>query len=160
MKTKILIIALILLLPIRVFAAEEKTELAKELMELLQVNKLIEQLDKQVEQIQMQMVSKIRVPEDKEKEAEIFEKRIHNKLSGVLGYQHLEQEYLKLFKSFYSLEDLKEIVRFYNSPAGKSMIQNQPKIFNRAREQTQEKLKTLLPEVEKIAKEYEAAMKE
>jgi len=159
MKIKIFIICLILLIPFAAFG-DDKVKLAKEIMELTNVNQTMKQFEMQMQQMQKQIMSQINIPENKKAKAHEFQNKLNKKIFEIISYDKMEKEYLELYTSVYTTEELKGIVKFYKSPVGKSMLQKQPIIIKKIMEISQNKMKILMPELQSMVKEFEQKMKE
>ena len=159
MKKILFVICLFLVVPFSAYG-EEKIELAKEIMELTNMEKMMDQLKEQVFQLQNQLVSQLNIPEDKKEETLEFQKKLTAKIFEIMDFDNLENEYVNLFTSVYTIEELEGIINFYKSSVGKSMLEKQPLIVKKAMEISQNKLKELIPEFQKMSREFELSLKE
>jgi uncharacterized protein len=139
--------------------ADEKVDLAKEIMELTHVNKMMDQVKAQVLQLQSQILAQLDIPENKREEAERFQKKVHDKIFEVMSFEQMQKEYVELYSSVYTLEEMKGMIQFYKSPVGKSMIEKQPTIVKKSIDISQSKVRILIPELQKITEEFEHALK-
>jgi uncharacterized protein len=158
MKTISLLFCLMWLLPCSA-RADEKVDLAKEIMELTHVNKMMDQVKAQVLQLQSQILAQLDIPENKREEAERFQKKVHDKIFEVMSFEQMQKEYVELYSSVYTLEEMKGMIQFYKSPVGKSMIEKQPTIVKKSIDISQSKVRILIPELQKITEEFEHALK-
>lgn len=158
MKLKFFAICLLLLLPFSAFG-DEKVELAKEIMELTNANQLLEQVGMQVKQMQSQVMAQFEIPEDKKEQTLKFQNKVRDKIFEIMAFDKMENEYIELFASVYTIDELKEMVGFYRSPVGRSMVAKQPIIIKKAMEMSQRKLQVLIPELQKMSEEFEQELK-
>lgn len=158
MRIKIIAIGLMLLLPLSAFG-DQKSELAREIMELTNIKQMLEQLKGQVKQMEHQLLGQYEIPEDKKEIFAEYQNRLNDKVFEIMSYEEMEAEYLDLFTSTYTIDELKGLVAFYKSPVGQSMIKKQPQIIEKAMLMSQKRLKVLIPELQKIAAEFEQALK-
>lgn len=158
MKIKSFVICLILLLPLAALA-DEKNELAREIIELTRVKQIIEQLKGQVKQIEHQLLGQFEIPEGKKEIFVDYQNKLNDKVFEIMSYDEMEKEYLDLFTSTYTTAELKGLVAFYKSPVGKSMIEKQPQIIEKAMMMSQRRMQVLIPELQKISAEFEQALK-
>ena len=153
-----MMICLMLLVPF-LARADEKVALAKEIMALTHVTKMMEQVKAQVLQLQSQILSEMDIPENKQEETKAFQKKIHDKIFEIMSYEQMQKEYIELYTSVYTIEEMKGIIQFYKSPVGKSMIEKQPQIVKKSMEISQSKVRLLIPELQKITEEFEKSLK-
>jgi hypothetical protein len=157
MKIDILVIFLILITPLSAFG-DEKVELAKEIMELTNVKEMMKQVKANSLQMQNQLMDQFDVPEDKDEKAIEFKKKVHDKIFEIMGFETMENEYIDLITSVYSIGELRGIVEFYKSPIGKSMLEKQPIIINKSMAISQDRMQVLIPELQKMSKEFESSL--
>lgn len=158
MKIKILTICLILLIPFVAFG-DDKVKLAKEIMALTNINQVMKQVEMQLQQMQNQMISQLNIPSDKKAKAQEFQNKLHKKIFEIMSPDKMEKEYLELFTSVYTTDELRGIVKFYKSPVGKSMLEKNPIIIKKVMEMSQNKVRVLMPELQKMVKEFEQELK-
>jgi hypothetical protein len=157
MKTTILVIGLIVLAPFSAWG-DEKAELAKEIMELTNAERMMEQVKNQVMQMQDHVIAQMDIPEDRKEAALQFQKKIYAKIFETLNFEKMQNEYLDLYTDVYTLDELRGIVGFYKSPVGKSMLAKQPMVLKKSMEMTQNKMNELIPELKKMYEEFEQAL--
>ncbi len=158
MKIKLIALCIFVLLPFPVFGAE-KAELAMEIIELTNVSKIMDQVKAQALQMQNNVMAQLDIPEDQEEKSMAFQKKLHNRIFEIMGFENMEKEYIDLFTSVYTTEELEGLVAFYKSPTGRSMIEKQPVIIRKVMELTRRKMEVLIPEIEKMSKEFEETLK-
>lgn len=159
MKIKEIAFIMLLFIPFSAYG-DEKEQLAKELMELTNMGQMIEQVNVQAKQMGQDIMAQFDIPEDQKEKAAEFQGRLYDKIFETMSFKEMENEYIELFTSVYTVEELKGIVDFYKSPVGKSLIKKQPMIIQRAMAISQNKMSVLLPEIEKMAKEFSSTLKE
>ena len=77
-----------------------------------------------------------------------------------MSFDNLHREYAGLFAEVFTLEELKGLVAFYESSVGKSLVKKQPVLMQKAMQLSQKKMAVLIPELEKMAKAFEASLEE
>lgn len=160
MKTKILALCLVFLMPLAAFGAEEeKAALAREMVALSHIDQLMAQAKQQVQQIQDQMMAQVDIPAEKKQEAIRFQQRVNDRVFEVMSFENMEQDYIDLFTSVYTADELRAILAFYKSPAGRSMLAKQPRVIQQSMAMTQAKLKILIPELQQMSREFKQRMK-
>jgi uncharacterized protein len=80
-------------------------------------------------------------------------------LTKALSWEKLKPEYIKLYASAYTEEELDGIVAFYKSPAGQALVSNTPTIMAKSSEIVQQQLASAMPEIQKLLKEVAAPTK-
>jgi hypothetical protein len=159
MKKMIAGIALCLLFIPFNATADEKTDLAEKIISLTNMNRMLEQTKEQVLQMESQMMDQFDIPADQKAAAAAFRKKLTEKTFEIMSFDNMHDEYAALFAEVFTLDELKGLVAFYESPVGRSMIEKQPVIIQRAMQITQKRMAVLVPEIQKMAKEFEASLK-
>ncbi len=130
-----------------------KEEYAREIIELTDVSKLMDQVMAQIKQMQNNMVAQMGISEEEKEKVTEFQDKVQEKIAEILDFNTMETEFIDLFTSVYSMEELKAISEFYKTPAGKSMIAKQPMVLQKSMQIAQEKVKILIPELQKLVEE-------
>jgi hypothetical protein len=73
--------------------------------------------------------------------------RVSQFMRETVNWQQLEPQYLDLYASTYSEEDVDGLLAFYRSPVGQSMIAKQPEITAKSQAITQERLREAMPQL-------------
>lgn len=141
-------------------AADEKAQLAEKVMVLTNMDQTLEHAKQQVLHMQARMMDQFDVPAEKNDEALAFQNRIIEKTFEVMSFNRMHDEYVKLFTDVYTVEELRGMVSFYESPVGRSMVEKQPIIINRTMTLTQERMKVLIPELNRMAEEFRKSLHE
>jgi hypothetical protein len=123
------------------------------------MSRMLEQTKQQVLQMESQMMDQFDIPADKKEAAAAFRKELTEKTFEIMSFDSMHSEYAALFAEVFTLEELKGLVAFYESPVGKSMIEKQPIIIQKAMQISQKRIAVLIPEIQKMAKEFEASLK-
>jgi hypothetical protein len=139
--------------------ADEKADLAEKIITLTKMNKILEQTKLQVLQMQAQMIDRFDIPEDKKDDALAFQRKLIEKTFEIMSFDTMHNEYVKLFTDVYTIEELKGMISFYESPIGQSMIEKQPLIIKKVMELSQERMRILIPELKKMIEEFENNLK-
>ncbi len=154
-------VAIFLLLSLTPFcaAAGEKDALAEKVMALTNMNRMLEQTKVHVLEMQAQMMDQLNIPEDRKDEALAFQKRLVEKTFEIMSFDTMHDEYARLLADVYTVEELEGMISFYESPVGRSMIEKQPLIIKKAVALSQERVKVLIPEINKMAEEFKRKLK-
>jgi uncharacterized protein len=157
MKSRIILTFLLMFWPLPALA-DQQTELAEEFMELTHVNKMMAQIEDQVVQMQAQILAQMQIPEGKEEEAATFQKEVQAKVQEIMDFEKMRGEYLELFTSVYSEQELREMVQFFKSPTGQNMLEKQSMVIQQALEISQNRVGMLIPELQRMTEEFEQSL--
>ncbi len=162
MRSRIVVSICCLMLAISISACSAKTvkvenkskeEYAKEIIELTDVNKIIDQVMTQIKQMQGQMMAQAGISESEKEKAMALQEKVQAKMLEAFDMKKIEPQFIDIFISVYTVEELKAISDFYKTPEGKSMLQKQPQVMQKSMQVAQNIVQGLLPELQKIVQE-------
>jgi uncharacterized protein len=129
---------------------KSKEEYAKEIIALTDVGKLLDQVMAQIKQMQGQMMTQAGIPESEKEKAAALQDKLQAKMAEAFDMKKIEPQFIDIFTSVYTVEELKAISEFYKTPEGKSMIEKQPQVLQKSMQVAQNIVQGLLPEIQKI----------
>jgi uncharacterized protein len=158
---KKLLVGMFLFLTLNPFyaIADERADLADRIMTLTNMNKMLDHAKQQVLQIQTQTMNQLDIPEDKRDDALAFQKKMTEKIFEIMSFDNMHKEYVDLFSDVYTVEELKGMITFYESPIGQSMIEKQPLVMNKAIQISQDRMKRMIPEIKRMTEEFRRTLK-
>lgn len=115
MKLKFLVLAAILLFTTMAVNAQSKSDSARkyqQIEELFKVIKLEELCQNSAQQAANQLIAQNELLENKRPEIESFYVK-------YLGYEYMKVVMAKLYAQEFTTDELKELIRFHKTPAGK-----------------------------------------
>jgi hypothetical protein len=141
--------------------ADEASKRAKseELFTLLHLDRMMDQMMtnvmKQVEQITQAMpeAQQGQTPEQK-KIVTDFQQRVVALVNAKLGWKALEPDFINLYATTYTEEELDGILAFYKSPVGQKMLEKTPELMAKSTEITQQKMRELQPEMNQMIQDF------
>jgi hypothetical protein len=157
-KTASLTLAVLLLSAVAAFAGSRE-DLARQMLRLTDMQKLMDQVVDQVQQIQLAQLESLDIPADKREQTTAFQNRLMKKVFDAMSWQVMEPEYVKLFADVYSEEELKAIVAFFKSPAGQSMLNKQPELLQKSMSLSQQRMQAVMPELQRMIRDFSQEMK-
>ena len=158
-KIIILIVSTLIFLYVPAVAGQ-KEDLAKELLNLTDMQKMLDQIVVQIQQMQDSQLKLLDIPKKDQEKFKQFKNKLMKKIFDTMNWEKMETEYIKLYSSTYTIEELKAILEFYKSPAGQSMLKKQPLLMQKVMELAQTQTQNLLPEIKKMTGEFVASIKD
>jgi len=98
----------------------------------------------------------VKVPPEQTKIFENFQDQVTKLISSVMSWNALKPEFIKLYSDAYTEAELDDILAFYKSPTGMSMVAKTPALMAKASLTTQKQMAVLAPELQKLMKEFVA----
>jgi uncharacterized protein len=132
---------------------KSKEEYAKEIIALTDVGKILDQVMAQIKQMQGQMMAQAGIPESEKEKAMELQNKLQALITGAFDMKKIEPQFIDIFTSVYTIEELKAISDFYKTPEGKSMLQKQPQVVQKSMQVAQNIVQGLIPEIQKLVEE-------
>jgi hypothetical protein len=140
--------------------ADEASKRAKaeQLFLLLRMDTMMDQLmggvKKQVQQITESMPGADQATPDQKKQMADFQQRVMDVVNQKIGWKALEPDFINLYASTYTEEELDGIVGFYKSPIGQKMIEKTPELTTKSTQITQQKMTELQPILNQMVQDF------
>jgi|SRR5215469_6544502 len=140
--------------------ADEASKRAKaeQLFILLRMDTMMDQLlsgvRKQVQQITESMPGADTATPEQKKQIADFQQRVMDTVNGKIGWKALEPDFINLYASTYTEEELDGIVAFYKSPVGQKMIEKTPELTTKSTQITQQKMTELQPVLSQMVQDF------
>ncbi len=132
--------------------ADEAAKLAiiNEIFEVTHADALIQQVYQQMEAAQKAQLAGMEPFKDNPQLTDKVWTRMYAFIGEHLGWDQLKPGMVKLYADNFTEEELAATLSFYKSPAGQAVMQKMPAIMNGAMTMTQQKMTTLMPQLQKI----------
>lgn len=134
---------------------EVRTKLASELLQTIQVDKILTQTFDSMKDMQKQAIMKMaKDPESQALAVEIQDK-VFNLMKKEMSWEILKPEFEKLYAETYSAEELDGLLKFYQSPLGKKFIEKQPEMQRKTMLMVQQMMMRVMPKIQALTMELE-----
>ncbi len=140
--------------------ADEASKRAKaeQLFTLLRMDQMMDQLmsgiEKQVQQITQTMPGADQATPEQKKQIADFQQRVLALVTNKLGWKALEPDFINLYASTYTEEELDGIIGFYKSPVGQKMLEKTPELMAKSTEITQQRMREVQPELNQMVQDF------
>jgi hypothetical protein len=75
-------------------------------------------------------------------------------MSDAIAWEKLKPAYVELFAAAYTESELDDIIAFYKSPSGRSMVAKNPLLMTKAAEIMQQRMAEAQPELQKLMRDF------
>jgi uncharacterized protein len=140
--------------------ADEASKRAKaeELFTLLRMDQTMGALTtnvmKQVQAMTQSMPGADQATPEQKKLVADFQQRVLDLVNKKLGWKALEPDFINLYASTYTEEELNGIVAFYKSPVGQKMLDKTPDLMTKSTDITQQKMREVQPEFNQLVQDF------
>lgn len=123
---------------------------AEKFLLLAHADKLATPVYAQVQQMFAQRFAQANAPESKKALLESYQAKANAVLEKAIGWDKVKPDFIKLYTSTFTESELKELIKFYESPLGKKMMEKMPSLGAQSAQMSQARLETAVPEVNKL----------
>jgi hypothetical protein len=162
MKKLVVAIMVILFTVSKAGYADEASRkaLAVELMTLMKVEESIEELFKNIDQMQTAQMERISPQQEGMPEsAKLMLNEMRQEMMGMiheqLSWESMQEEYISVYTDTFGEEELQGIVRFYKSEIGQVFIEKMPELMKKSMEISQRRVQELMPRLQHMFQEME-----
>ncbi len=138
--------------------ASTKRQKIEELFQLIQVQKTLQQaMSQQMAQVQTAvktLVPGMKMTSDEQKDFDTFLQKIGAITQESMAWSKLEPQFVDLYASTYSEEEIDGMVAFYHTPTGEAMIAKQPEILSKSQVISQAQLAAVQPKIREAVMQF------
>lgn len=162
---KIAVLTIVFILPLAVMMAQDKMTDIRRLMTVMQMEKTIDDMMGGIQNVMKQQATmQVRGDSVKEKaREEIMEKSMDFIMSetAAMTKTMIDEDFPSIYEKFFSHEEIKDLIRFYESPTGKKLLEITPQmsveimniLTTKYMPVLNEKMKELMPELIQASKQ-------
>ncbi|WP_422909541.1 DUF2059 domain-containing protein [Pseudomonas sp. MAC6] len=131
---------------------------AERFLILARADKLAVPVYAQVQQMFAQRFAESNAPQSEKAVLETYQAQANTALEQAVGWDKLKPDLVKLYTSNFNEQEMKELIRFYESPLGKKVLEKMPTLTAQSAQLTQGKLETAVPKVNQLLAEMTAKL--
>ncbi|MEX5354291.1 DUF2059 domain-containing protein [Pseudomonas juntendi] len=123
---------------------------AEKFLTLANADKLGTPVYMQVQQMFAQRFAQTKAPTSKQAVLESYQAKANAALDNAIGWNKIKPDMVKLYTDTFTEAELKDLVKFYESPLGRKVMREMPKVTQQSAQMTQAKLEPAVPVVNKL----------
>ena len=127
------------------------------LLDVMQAKTIVETMSQQVDSMYAGMVNKLLDGKDltpeQQKQIQARSAKARELASQMLTWDSMERLYMKVYSETFTQSEIDGMTAFYASPAGHAVIVKMPLVVKNSMGAMQEKMKSLIPQLQQMAKE-------
>ncbi|PVZ34479.1 DUF2059 domain-containing protein [Pseudomonas sp. CC120222-01a] len=123
---------------------------AEKFLTLANADKLGTPVYMQVQQMFAQRFAQTKAPASKQPVLESYQAKANAALDNAIGWNKLKPKMVDLYTQTFTEQELKDLVKFYESPLGKKVLKEMPKVTQQSAQLTQTSLEPAVPVVNKL----------
>lgn len=123
---------------------------AEKFLALANADKLGTPVYMQVQQMFAQRFAQTKAPASKQPVLESYQAKANAALDNAIGWNKLKPKMVDLYTQTFTEQELKDLVKFYESPLGRKVLREMPKVTQQSAQLTQQTLEPAVPVVNKL----------
>lgn len=131
---------------------------AEQFLKLARADKLTVPVYAQVQQMFAQRFAESNAPQSEKAVLETYQAQANTALEQAVGWDKLKPDMVKLYTSNFNEQEMKDLIRFYESPLGKKVLEKMPTLTAQSAQLTQGKLEAAVPKVNQLLAEMTAKL--
>lgn len=152
-KKLICIICFMLICPSAYSGEKEHRMLAQELIKLTDGDTVMEKMKAQLSMVFEQLTAQMNIQESDKPKLDKFIAQFQTILNDDMAWGKIENEYIDLYTSTFTEEDIKGLVDFYNSDLGKKVTEKMPELMQQSMIVAREHMQTIVPKLDALTEE-------
>ncbi len=108
---------------------------AEEMLALMEVDKTLTNMFNQMQQMQMDYIKRYAPPDANEEQINLVQEyrvRIGEVMREFYDWNKIKDDYVKLYAEFFTEEEIREVISFYQSTVGQKFIKQQPALMEKS----------------------------
>jgi len=160
MKLKLWLTALLFAFSINCFAAPASKATIEELFQVTQAQKIMDTIYGQMDGMFKKMVEGMNVPEEQKPVIDRFFVKYNALVKEDLGWEKLKDPMIDAYANVYTEAEVKDMIKFYKSSAGKKMLAKMPELMQATMGIVQGAMKDMMPKVNQLQSELREELKQ
>jgi hypothetical protein len=144
--------------------ADEASKRAKagDLLTVLHIdqnlNSLLNQQSAQIQKGIANMSSQGKLTPPQQKDTDVFMQKVVGMVRDGISWQKVKPQFVELYASTYSEQDLDGLLSFYRSPLGQKLLQNQPELASKSQLIIQQHMQEVQPKLRDAFDQFKKEM--
>ncbi len=126
---------------------------AEELLLLTNVDKIMNPLRQQVQQMQNNRLQQMDLPPEAYEIAEKYLKRINALMTREFQWERMKNDFIDLYTDIFSEPEIRGLIEFYKTPFGTKLIEKTPLLMQKSMQLGQQRTMKIMPEIDAITNE-------
>jgi len=140
-------------------AADTHTAAVEELLQLSGADKAMEPVAKQMRQTMTTQLAGTNIPPERRVIVEKYIGQIMDLVAKEMTWENVRGEFVSMYSSIYTEDDIRELIKFYKSPIGRCFVEKLPLITERSMQISQTHLKNMMPELQRLSQQLAEEIK-
>jgi len=156
---KLLVGLFAIAISISAVAEPGKRESIKELLELTNVDSMVDTMYGQMDQMFAGMGKQLGIRASEQDLFDDYMRKIGVLMKEEMSWEKIEEPMIDIYLKNYTEKEIQDMVRFYRSDSGRSLIEKMPAVMGESMVVGQEMMQAFLPRIQSMATELAEDLK-
>ncbi|MBI3713811.1 MAG: DUF2059 domain-containing protein [Burkholderiales bacterium] len=158
MKAKALLLAILVMASLNSYATPAKKETLEELFRLTDMTKMLDAVYAQTDAMMKQSMRGRTLTEAQKPVVDKFAEKSVALMKEELSWDKLKPPVMAAYASVYTDKEVKDIIKFYQTPTGKKLIKKMPELTQVTMGLVQKSVQGILPKLKVLQEEMAAEL--
>jgi hypothetical protein len=161
MKLLRVYVLLLIALPLSVVWAQEPAQsaTAEKLLLLLNTDEMVDQIFEQMKQVLVKELPTMNLSQEQMPIMEKYLSKQFDLIQSEMSWEKMKDDYISVYTSTFTEEELSELVKFYESPAGRKFSEKLPMLMQQSMAIGQKQMQKILPKLQELQQEMLTELK-
>lgn len=133
-----------------------------ELMDATNIRHMLDNMNTQYDEIMSMMIQEAldgHKPTPAQQEViDRMKKRMMGVMQDTMSWEKIQPLYVKIYQDSFSEEEVRGMIAFYKSPAGKAVVEKMPLVMQRSMDVMKPLMQEMFPKMKQIGEDFSAEM--
>lgn len=151
----LLVLALGVLLAVSASAEQSKRESVEELLRITNADSLVDNMYAQVGQMLGGMKDQLGIQESEQEIFEAHTQKVVDLMREHMSWEKMKDPMIDIYLRHYSEQEIQDMLTFYNSPTGRSMVEKMPAVMGDSIQLSQSMLQAFMPQLQQLGQDLQ-----
>ncbi|HUA63282.1 MAG TPA: DUF2059 domain-containing protein [Verrucomicrobiae bacterium] len=118
------------------------------------IHSVIDLMKGQMKSGLMQQLMDVDLTPEKQKEVDAFQDKLMTLVTDAIAWEKIKPDYIRIYSEAFTEKELDDLIGFYKSPTGQSMVSKMPQIIAKSGEVGQQKMMAIIPQLQKLMQDF------
>ena len=125
----------------------------EKLLLLMKQDQILNQTFEQIKPMVLQQFQQMNISKIQSLIIDKYMSKIFDVMKDEMSWDKKKEDYIQIYMSVYTEEEVQELITFYQSPIGQKMIEKMPMLIQQSMVISQKCLKNILPKIQELSQE-------
>ena len=151
-----MLMAFLLVLPVVTFAGDDDAQRrlrVEQLLDLIDADLMIDNVYDQMNQVMAQTADQMKIQPGERAVLDRYHSRVTELLKSDFSWEKLKPPMIDLYLKHYSDQEISDMITFYQTPSGKSLLKKMPLVMRDSVQLSQQKMQVVFPKIQQLIEE-------